>query len=163
MPDDTGSSHQASALRGGFLSRHLLDSGGSPAFYINSDGTEVNKHLIEQFRSHFEGIKSLKEFKRNQRRRHEQIIQHYSFINKMGSGYDFSWEREWRFAGDFKFEYESIVAIIANSPLLLRSQIKKRIKGSRVESIRKIPILSPEWGYERIVEEFSCQLRRTKP
>ena len=143
---------------------HIFSSGGSPAIYINSDGTDLRDYLIEQFRAHFDGIKSLRKFKRNQRLRHEQIIQYYSFINKMGTGYDFSWEREWRFNGDFSFKYEDLVAIIAKSPLMLKTQIKKRIKGPRGNSLlRKIPIISPEWGYERIVDQFSRRLWKRKP
>ncbi len=141
-----------------FQREHLLESGGSPAFYINSDGTELRDYLIEQFREHFSGIKSLKKFKQTQLKRHQQILQYYSFINKMGHRHDFSWEREWRYGGDFAFKYVDLVAIIAKSPLRLKSEIKKRIKGPRARSIKKIPIISPEWDYERIVAEFSQRL-----
>ena len=146
-----------------FYREHIVDSGGSPSIYINSDGTDLRDYLIEQFREHFKGIKSLRKFKQNQRARHEQIIQYYSFINKMGAGYDFSWEREWRFTGNFDFEYQDLVAIIAKSPLTMKTQISKQIKGSRSASLRKIPIISPDWGYERIVDELSRQLRRRNP
>lgn len=141
-----------------FYRDYLLERGGGPAFYINSDGTEIRDYLIEQFREHFNGIKSLKKFKRHQRRRHEQIIQYYSFINKMGHRYDFSWEREWRFVGDLSFKYEDVVAIIARLPSRLKTEIKKRIKGPRARSVRKLPIISPDWGYERIVDELSRQV-----
>jgi hypothetical protein len=141
-----------------FYRDYLLERGGSPAFYINSDGTEIRDYLIEQFREHFNGIRSLRNFKRRQRRRHEQIIQYYSFINKMGQRYDFSWEREWRFAGDLSFKYEDVVAVIAKLPLRLKTEIKKQIRGPRARSVRKLPIISPDWGYERIVDELSRQV-----
>ncbi len=141
-----------------FHREFLLESGGSPAFYINSDGTEIRDYLIEQFREHFKGIKSLKKFKLSQLTRHEQIIQYYSFINKMGHRHDFSWEREWRYGGDFKFGYDDLVAIIAKSPLRTKSEINKRTKSSRATALRKIPVVSPDWSYERIVDEFSRRM-----
>lgn len=141
-----------------FQKADVLERGCSPAIYINAKGTQIGDFLRRQFRDHFHGIRKLTILKRDQGLYHEQIIQYYSLINIIASHHDFAWEREWRFNGDFKFQYIDIVAIIARDPDAFGQLVRDRITGPRARSLRKIPIISPQWSYEDIVETMSVQI-----
>lgn len=141
-----------------FYKTTVLERGGSPAIYINAHGTQIRAFLLQQFRDHFRGIRSLRRFALDQRQYHEQIIQYYSLINIIASHHDFTWEREWRFSGDFKFKYIDIIAIIARDPDRFTEYCQEHITGPRSRSLRKIPVISPNWNYEQIVDTMSCQI-----
>lgn len=141
-----------------FYKSTVLERGGSPAIYINVQGTQIRNYLLKQFREHFKGIRSLRRFAIEQRQHHKQIIQYYSLINIMASHHDFAWEREWRYSGDFKFKYFDIVAIIAHDPDAFTEYCQQSITGPRSRSIRKIPVISPNWSYEQIVDTMSCRI-----
>ena len=141
-----------------FYKATLLERGGSPAVYINAKGTQLRDYLLQQFRQHFDGIRTLKRFKRDQRVYHEQIIQYYSLINIISGNYDFTWEREWRFNGPFQFKYIDLVAIIAEDPEKFTRECQAACSRRKFDYIRRIPIISPDWRYEDIVETMSVQL-----
>ena len=141
-----------------FYKDKVLERGGSPAVYINSQGTQIREFLLQQFRDHFQGIKSLKRFSADQREYHQQIIQYYSLVNIISPYHDFTWEREWRYSGDFKFKFIDVVAIIAKDPESFIAYRKQHIKGPRGHTLLKIPVISPDWNYEEIVDTMSCQI-----
>lgn len=136
----------------------LLERGASPAIYINTNGTQLRGYLLKQFREHFAGTKSIIKFKREQRDYHESIIQYYSLVNIISSNHDFTWEREWRFQGDFKFKYFDLVAIITESPEKFEQLCRNRLNALKRRYITRIPIISPDWSYEDIVEVISAQI-----
>jgi hypothetical protein len=141
-----------------FYKNAVLEKGGSPAMYVNTHGTQIRDYLLQQFRQHFNGIRSLKRFAKDQRQYHEQIIQYYSLINIIASHHDYTWEREWRFSGHFTFKYIDIVAIIARDPGGFTEYCKEHISGPRSRTLRKVPVISPNWNYEQIVDAMSCQI-----
>ena len=141
-----------------FYKSTVLRRGGSPAIYINAQGTQIKNYLLKQFREHFKGIRSLHRFAIGQQKYHKQMIQYYSLINIIASHYNFAWEREWRYSGNFKFKYFDIVAIIARNPDNFTKYCQQSITGPRIHSLRKIPVISPKWSYEQIVDEMSCQI-----
>jgi hypothetical protein len=141
-----------------FYKDEVLARGGSPAVYINAHGTQIRDFLLQQFRDHFKGIKSLRKFSAGQREYHKQIIQYYSLINIISSYHDFAWEREWRYSGNFNFKLIDVVAIIAKNPDDFTAFRKRLIKGPRGHTLRKIPVISPDWNYEEIVDTMSCQI-----
>ena len=71
---------------------------------------------------------------------------------------DFSWEREWRHTGDFRFEFNQLVAIIAPNPSRFRSGYKKHFSLKHWKQIERIPVISPEWNYAQLVEDLTHRL-----
>ena len=136
----------------------LIEQGGRPAIYINTNGTQLRDYLLQQFREHFSGIRSLYRFQRKQRLLHETIIQYYSLVNIIRSGHDFTWEREWHFQGDFKFRYVDLVAILAPYPDDFKDVCATELSTTKRRFIKRVPIISPDWSYEDIVEAMSIQV-----
>jgi hypothetical protein len=75
------------------------------------------------------------------------------FVEQMGpllSGRkkEWWWEREWRHAGDFYFDWDDVVALFA--PVDEHEDLHARL----AESARGVgvpPLLDPEWGLERMI------------
>ena len=145
-----------------FWRDELIESGANPAIYVNAEGTNLNKYLINEFDRHFKGVKALYRLKKNQEF-YNDIIHYYSLINLMSSNYDYSWEREWRFIGDFKFLYRDIVAIVALIPNAFIRKCRRELSKSKMNYIERIPVISPNWGYEQVVEEMSKKLWQMRP
>jgi hypothetical protein len=140
----------------------LLEKGANPAIYINGDGTNLNKYLINEFDRHFKNISALKGLKNNQEY-YQEIVHYYSLINLISDRYDFSWEREWRCNGDFKFKYRDIVTIISDSPETFLEKCHKNLTKNKMNYINRIPIISSRWGYERVIDEMSEKLWNMRP
>lgn len=140
-----------------FYKKALLERDGNPAIYINGN-THLRDYLLKQFRDHFQGIKSLRRFKEQQRVYHKSIIQYYSLVNVIRPNHDFTWEREWRFNGDFKFKYIDVVAIFARQPNLFQRLRQKQFSGRKLRHLERLPIISADWTYEDIVETMSAQI-----
>lgn len=140
-----------------FWRDELVDKGANPAIYINSTGTTLRDYLITEFDSHFKGVKAFKKL-RAKEDYYREIVHYYSLVNIISEKYDFSWEREWRHSGHFEFEYIDVVAIIAKNPDSFEKKCKKEIDSNKFEDIKKIPIISPYWGYEEVIEALSIKL-----
>ncbi|MBL7188613.1 MAG: hypothetical protein ISS70_20000 [Phycisphaerae bacterium] len=140
-----------------FYKDTVLERGGNPAIYINGN-SHLRDYLLKQFRQHFSGIRSLLRFKQRERMYHESIIQYYSLVNVISSNHDFTWEREWRFNGNFKFSYIDIVAVIARNPEQFQRLCEERFSGLKLDYIRGLSVISPDWTYEDIVETMSVQI-----
>jgi hypothetical protein len=140
-----------------FNKETLLKKGGNPAIYINGN-SHLKNYLLEQFRAHFRDIKSLRRFKQRQRLYHESIIQYYSLVNVISSNHDFTWEREWRFCGDFKFKYIDVVAIIARNPETFSRLCEKRLSKIKLMYFQRLPVISTDWTYEDILDAMSVQI-----
>lgn len=140
----------------------LIGKGANPSVYINGDGTNLKKYLISEFDRHFKGVNALKRLKIKQEY-YQEIVQYYSLINLMSDKYDFSWEREWRINGDFKFLYRDIVAIVSPNPDKFIKSCRKKLTTKKMNFIDRIPIISSEWGYEQVIEELSEKLWEMRP
>jgi len=141
-----------------FWKKDMIFSDASPAIYINAMGTHLRKYLLAQFDEHFQNTTKYKTFRRKHTNAADVIIQYYSFINIISEDYDFSWEREWRYHGDLKFEFEDVVAIICSDPPKFRETLYQNFKGNQLLSISKIPLLNPDWNYEEFIEAMSHQI-----
>ena len=128
--------------------------GANPAFYINAKGTELREYLLNQFEKQFSEDISFKNLKKNEEY-YNEIIQYYSLINVIDYNNDFSWEREWRFHGNLKFNYGDIVAIIAEDTNSFIEACEYKIKKSKLKYVKRIPIINPNWNYEEVIEEMS--------
>ncbi len=146
-----------------FSRDYLLEKGANPAFYLNSKGTALKKYLIDQFDYNFSGIKKYKEWKEQEDDFYREIIQYYSLINDMSSRYDFSWEREWRYCGNFKFNYTNLVAIVAEAPKKFHQQCEPEIPDKKKRYFNRTPIISPSWNYEDIISELSNKIWKMEP
>jgi len=140
-----------------FLKNHLLQDGASPAIYINTSGTNMRKFLLNKFRSDFKDIKTYRKLK-SIAPNYLAKIQYYSLINIISEKYNFTWEREWRINGDFKFGYHQIFAILVPDRDDFISKAKEKFTKTKFNQINKIPIISLDWNYEDIVEMLAIQL-----
>lgn len=136
----------------------LLEKGVSPAIYINAQGTQLRNYLLDDFRSQFGEIKTLKGLRKTKQDYYKAIVQYYALINIISNRHNFTWEREWRLAGDFKFRYIDLVAVIADDPDNFELLCKKRLSKQNYRYIQMLPIISPNWNYEDIVEKMSLKI-----
>lgn len=138
----------------------LLERGANPALYISDKSPGLRQHLLAQFRGHFCRNGTHENFvKAHGAAKAGAIINYYSLVNLISKKHDFSWEREWRFRGQLTFDYQALVAIIAENPEEFRGALEKA--SSRIPSAKqllRIPIISPAWGYELVVEEMSFRI-----
>ncbi|MFC8386737.1 abortive infection system antitoxin AbiGi family protein [Nocardia sp. NPDC057272] len=83
------------------------------------------------------------------------ILKITPFFEQSGEGKDFAWEREWRCRGDFHFQSPyNVMAVFA--PEVLHPALKDVIAGMSPEWMeRKVPVLDPDWGLERMLVAMS--------
>ncbi len=141
-----------------FDRRTLLARGANPAIYINASTMRLKQFLLAHFREQFKDITTLKGLKQSQRAHYEAIVQYYSLVNIIRPNHDFTWEREWRLAGDFEFKYREVVAIIAHDPDDFESECKRSLSSTKFGYVKRLPIISPNWNYEDIVEVMSTRI-----
>ena len=136
----------------------LLEKGANPAIYLNAKGTKLREYLLARFRSDFESITTLKRFKQEQQDYYRSIIQYYSLMNIISDTHDFMWEREWRYNGHLSFRYMDLTAIIAADPDDFEARCKGSLSNEKFKYIQMVPIISPYWHYEDIVESMSIKV-----
>lgn len=146
-----------------FAKDALIQRGACPAIYLNAKGTELKNYLLSRFRADFKSVNSLKKLKQAQARHYKSIIGYYSLINIIASNYDFTWEREWRHSGSFKFDYDDVVAIVAPHPESFESYCKRKLPVTFRKYIGRIPIISPAYSYEEVVEAMSIKIWNLTP
>jgi hypothetical protein len=117
--------------------------------------------LLSEFDRQFKGVKALRVLKERESF-YKELVQYYSLVNIIAKNFDFCWEREWRFNGDFDFKYSNVVAIVANDPDNFEKKCKEALPNSKYNSVKKIPIISVSWGYEEVIEELSIKLWNVK-
>ncbi|HHX8502204.1 abortive infection system antitoxin AbiGi family protein [Vibrio diabolicus] len=139
----------------------MIDKGASQAIYINDKGTQLKSLLLEQFRSSFKQVKSIRDLKLKNPS-YEDLIRYYSLINIISENYDFAWEREWRHSGNFRFKRRRVAAIIAENPREFERYCKTVLSRSAQKFVNFTPILDPYWGYEEVIEEMSEKLWRVR-
>lgn len=140
-----------------FWRDEMIDTGANPAIYLNGDGTSLREYLLSEFDRHFKGVKSLYRLKRKDDN-YKEIIHYYSLVNLMSGRHDFSWEREWRHSGDFKFQFRNVVAIIAENPNDFIGKCEDRMSDRKLKFIKRLPIISAAWTYEDVVEEMANKI-----
>jgi hypothetical protein len=140
-----------------FWKDELLRSGANPAVYINASGTGLRDYLLDQFNIQFKDIYRWRDL-REANDYSKEIIQYFSLINIVNEKHDFMWEREWRHPGNLSFSYNELVAIIAEDPKIFERSCRARFNKAEFEKLLGIPMISPYWNYEEIVEELSFTL-----
>jgi hypothetical protein len=136
----------------------LLVSGANPAIYLNAKGTKLREYLLARFREDFDNIRSLSRLKQEQQEYYRSIVQYYSLVNIVRDNHDFMWEREWRHKGSFPFRYIDVIAIIARDPEEFEAKCQGELNPEKYRYIQMIPIISPYWSYEDIVETMSTKV-----
>jgi hypothetical protein len=144
-----------------FRKADMLLKGASPAIYINAKGTSVRDYLLGQFEAHFQTRSQYRKFKADFAKDADAIINYYSLINVISDGHDFSWEREWRVMDDLRFDLMELYAIIVPDPDAFMKRCEKEFP-SKSGDLALIPMVSPAWNVERIIEELSIKLWRTQ-
>ena len=140
-----------------FWRDEMLNSGANPAIYLNADGTSLREYLLSEFDRHFEEVNSMSKLKQYEDN-YKEIVHYYSLVNLMSGRHDFSWEREWRHSGDFKFKYSDVVAIVTENPEKFLRKCEKQLSTRRGNFIKRIPIISADWSYEDVVEEMAMKI-----
>ncbi len=141
-----------------FWKEELFDEGASPAIYINAKGTSISQFLLNEFDSIFKNTRTFKGLREQEKVHYTSIIHYYSLINVVKDKHDFLWEREWRHHGNFNFEYNEIVAIIAKNPSGFEKLCERKLPKKQYEFIKKTPIINPEWTYEELLENLTIQI-----
>lgn len=91
----------------------------------------------------------------------ESILRVAPYIEQMGdwstgaytNRKEFWWEREWRHVGHFYFQPRHTVALLA--PASHHPELRGVLAESTQWSTRKVPILDPNWGLERMIASMS--------
>lgn len=141
-----------------FWKAHLLEEGANPAIYISSRAEGLRELLLGQFDEHFKGLRQYLQFKARFGVGADAIIRYYAFINVFSDRVDFSWEREWRLKGDFSFGFDRLVAIVAPDPDGFRTVVNETFGQKLRDDIARIPVVSPNWNYEQLVEEMAFRI-----
>ncbi len=141
-----------------FWKDDLLNHRANPAVYINATTKGLREFLLVEFDQHFENHTQYRSFCKKHGDKADSIIEYYSLINIFNRKVDFSWEREWRHTGDFTFGFDQLVAIIAPDPSRFRSRCKRIFSRSLLKQIDRIPVVSPDWNYEQLVEDLTQRL-----
>lgn len=145
-----------------FGKEDLLTRGASPALYINAKGTSLRDHLIAQFNQHFSTRAQYKKLKDDFGAQADSIIHYYSLINVISDTHDFSWEREWRHPGHLDFELIHLSAILVEDPEAFAKRCEKEFSGGQLKRILRVPIISPHWNVELIIDKLSVALWNAK-
>jgi hypothetical protein len=124
-----------------FTREFLVKKGAQPAIYVNSYGR--NMYVREAVDAIFDNAVRQKFTGRGWRL--------LPFVNAMHERYDFTWEREWRVQGDVKFAVGDLVCAILPPD---EDDIREVLGKAGVAAI------SPNWTYERIVEELASQQKK---
>lgn len=141
-----------------FRKDKLLKKGASPAIYLNAKGTPLRDYLLSEFARHFKKRTQYKTLKGDFGTDADSIINYYALINIISDKCDFSWEREWRYPGNLHFAFDDLYAIIAAEPSKFLKLCQKSLKGSVLRAVKRIPIISPEWNYERVIANYAVKL-----
>ena len=141
-----------------FWKDDLFEKGSSPAIYINAKGTSISRFLIDEFDAIFDNVRTFKNLRKQEKDHYLNIVHYYSLINVVKDQHDFLWEREWRHHGDFKFDFEDIVAIIAVNPSGFEKLCERNLDKEQCEFLRKLPFINPEWTYEELLEELAIRI-----
>lgn len=144
-----------------FRRTDMLDEGGSPALYINAHGTTHRNLLLKRFANDFDDVETYVEAKRKHRPFTNSLISHYALCNIISDRHDFSWEREWRHCGDFQFKYYQVVAILVDDVSSFARLLQRRLSSRKLAYIQKVPLINPEWNYEKVVDQMSLLIKAT--
>jgi len=125
---------------------------------VNARGSDLSNYLLAQFEDAFNGITQLRVLKAKKKEHFESIIQFFALLNVVSKKHDFLWEREWRYMGDFEFDYRDIVAVIAKKPDEFRKEYAARMRPKAADVLNRIPHLDPGWNHEEIVEALAIQM-----
>ena len=122
----------------------LMEKPAQPVFYVNSYCED--KGTREAFDRVFE-IASRSKFT-------GKTWKLLPFLSAMHARYDFGWEKEWRHLGHLDFEFDDLECVV------VPEDVSQKIK--RMLAELAIPMYSPGWSLERMVEESRKQQRRVK-
>ncbi|BAL61792.1 hypothetical protein QQG09_07860 [Melissococcus plutonius] len=113
--------------------------GINPVIYVRHQNRNLTKSFWDQF-NHW----------RNHPNENESFPTFGCLVNHVSLENNFQWEREWRMKGDYYFDYNQIVAIIA--PQDEHAAIKK---SCIFEFANKLTFIDSEWNTEEILYQLS--------
>ncbi|MDD5347828.1 MAG: abortive infection system antitoxin AbiGi family protein [Candidatus Omnitrophica bacterium] len=83
-----------------FSKDFLIQRGVNPVFYVNTYNSQERKDAL------LEAIRQLDDTKKKEIAPYVEI---FGWTGAGGGIYDFHWEREWRFPGNFEFEWKDVI------------------------------------------------------
>ncbi len=141
-----------------FRRKDLLERGATPAVYLNGKIGGVGRLLNDRFYHDFKDAKSLAAAQAKHGGNLDAIINHYATLNTIRSGYDFTWEREWRFVGNLPVDFAEVYVILARKPKEFRERCEDELPPKVWASVAKIPMISPDWSYEALVHHHAVNM-----
>ncbi len=144
-----------------------MKQGLNPVWYLNTTPrtdhlTVPINHMVESCREELDTGRPIEMRRREYRDEPKsirfEILRTTPFMEQVGATTfgrkDFSWEREWRKVGGFKFDPGDVVAVLA--PEDRHGVVRQKIEGTNEEWKRRaVPLLDPKWGLERMVLTLS--------
>jgi hypothetical protein len=126
-----------------FRRSFVLRKGGGPAIYTNGlRADSLSETLKEKFSSELSGI--ARKCKKHWGDEIRNLAKFWGLFNTMKYTYDFTWEREWRYIGNFEFELEDVVAIVAQNKNEFLNELKIQDNTLHDEIFNlRIPIVNP--------------------
>ncbi|MGM0332017.1 hypothetical protein [Enterococcus sp. AZ050] len=113
--------------------------GINPVIYIRQKNTSLTKSFWDQFNNW-----------KDSPNENASFPTFGCLVNHVSSENDFQWQREWRMKGDYHFDYNHIVAVIA--PQEEHTAIKEFCT---FESANKLTFIDSEWNTEEILYQLS--------
>jgi hypothetical protein len=83
-----------------FSKDFLIQKGSNPVFYVNTYAHEDRKHVL---------IDTIRQLEPAKQKEIAPYVDIFGWTGHEGKIYDFHWEHEWRFLGNFEFEWKDII------------------------------------------------------
>ncbi len=83
-----------------FSKDFLMQKGANPVFYVNTYADQNRKQAL---------IDTIRQLPIDRQREIAPYIDIFGWTNAGGEIYDFQWEHEWRYSGNFGFEWKDII------------------------------------------------------
>jgi hypothetical protein len=127
-----------------FSKDFLIHKGANPIFYVNTYNNQNRKQVL---------IDTIRQLDVSQQKEIAPYIDIFGWTSAGGGIYDFHWEHEWRYLGNFEFEWKDIVFGLCEDEYIdeLEQLFEKEIR-----------FISPFMSLEEIVGRLVLNREETK-
>lgn len=119
-----------------FRKKSIINAGGNPVFYLTTSSSSGKKRQA--------ALWNCFKVARKAGLQYHEYASFLPLVNKVDATHDFSFEREWRVVGDFRFLHRDVFLGLA--PVEAMAEMEGRF--------RAFPWVSPRWGRDQIIEKL---------